>query len=204
MHVFKGSTYVKCPDDDRYLVSLQTGFYLRRLNGDIAYDVLTGSPDFFWTFSPDGVIASPDGSVVLTGAAKCGCACGCAAGCQGCACEDCGCPKPEPEPEPAPSAPEPEPEPEPTPSAPEPEPEPEPEPTPSAPEPEPEPEPEPTPSAPEPEPEPEEDVPVTRSAALIEEALNAKAAETGAPTPDAPVEHEDEEVPEVTEEESTS
>ena len=60
--------------------------------------------------------------------------------------------------------------------------------------PEPEPEPEVAPPAPEPE---VEDVPVTRSAALIEEALNAKASETGAPTPDAPVEHEDEEVPDV-------
>lgn len=52
----------------------------------------------------------------------------------------------------------------------------------------------PTPVA-EPEAE-EEDVPVTRSAALIEEALNAKASESGAPTPDAPVEAEEEPEPE--------
>lgn len=53
-------------------------------------------------------------------------------------------------------------------------------------------------SEPEPvaEPEAEEDVPVTRSAALIEEALNAKASESGAPTPDAPVEAEEEPEPE--------
>jgi len=40
-------------------------------------------------------------------------------------------------------------------------------------------------AVPPPQPE-EEDVPVTRSAALIEEALNAKAAEAGTPTPDQP------------------
>jgi hypothetical protein len=62
--------------------------------------------------------------------------------------------------------------------------------------PEAEPEPEVAPEA-EPEAESDEDVPVARSSALIEEALKAKAAETGAPTPDAPVEQEDEEVPEL-------
>jgi len=41
-------------------------------------------------------------------------------------------------------------------------------------------------AVPPPKPEDEEDVPVTRSAALIEEALNAKAAEAGTPTPDQP------------------
>lgn len=49
----------------------------------------------------------------------------------------------------------------------------------AAPEPEPEPEAAPEPvTVPEPEPESEEDVPVARSAALIEEALNAQAAES--------------------------
>jgi outer membrane biosynthesis protein TonB len=89
--------------------------------------------------------------------------------------------EPVPEPEPVVTVPEPEPVvpvPEPEPVVPVPEPEP----VVPVPEPEPEPEPEPVVPVPEPEPEPDEeddvedddgDVPVARSAALIEEALNA-------------------------------
>ena len=76
-------------------------------------------------------------------------------------------PAPVAVPEPAPVVPEPEPVPEPAPVVPEPEPVPEP--APVVPEPEPE----------VPEVEDEEDVPVARSAALIEESLNA----TLAPAP---------------------
>jgi hypothetical protein len=58
------------------------------------------------------------------------------------------------------------------------------EPEPAPPTPEPVPEPEPAPPAP----EEEDDVPVPRATALIEEALNAQAAEAGAPTPENPAE----------------
>ena len=134
----------------------------------------------------DGKVMTLDSSFVANTPA-CGCICNCGPGCTGCMCK-CGCPRAEPSiggsaipPETAPVA-EAEPEAEAVPEA-----EPEAEAVPEA-----EPEAEAVPEA-----EPEDDVPVTRSAALIEEALNAKAAETGAPTPDAPAEEEEEEeVPE--------
>jgi hypothetical protein len=127
---------------------------------------------FQWMITGDKVMTL-DSSFIATGSVSalpssvCGCPCACGPNCTGCLCE-CGCPRGV--------APEAEPEPEVAPEA--------------------EPEPEVAPEA-EPEAESDEDVPVARSSALIEEALKAKAAETGAPTPDAPVEQEDEEVPEL-------
>ena len=107
---------------------------------------------------------------------KCGCDCG--PSCTTCICNcGCGCPggslpqttAPSPVPEAVAEA---EPVPEPVTEA------------------EPVPEPE---AVAEAEPEAEvDDVPVTRSAALIEEALNAQAADTGAPTPAAPADGVDE------------
>ena len=127
-------------------------------------------PRLQWLILDDKVMTLDSSFVANTPA--CGCICNCGPDCTGCMCK-CGCPRAVPSIGGSAIAPEPEPVVE------------------AAPEPEPVVE-----AAPEPEAE-EEDVPVARSAALIEEALNAKAAETGAPTPDAPVEQEDEEVPEL-------
>jgi hypothetical protein len=196
-------------------------WYLKNsLSGKYLYYDGTGASERDWSDADmtrfqwmicDGKVMTLDSSFVANTPA-CGCICNCGPGCTGCMCK-CGCPRAEPSiggsaipPEAAPVAepvaeavPEAEPEAEAVPEAePEaeavPEAEPEAEAVPEA-EPEAEAAPEAEPEAEAaPEAEPEDDVPVTRSAALIEEALNAKAAETGAPTPDAPA--EEEEVPE--------
>jgi hypothetical protein len=116
--------------------------------------------------------ASADTSGITWATDKfCNCGCDCGPTCTTCIC-NCGCGCPGGSLPQAASVPEPEPEvAEPEPEVAEPESE-------VAAEPEPE-------VAAEPEPE-VDDVPVARSAALIEEALNAQAASTGAPTPAAP------------------
>ena len=124
--------------------------------------------------------ASADASgITWTTDAVCNCGCDCGPSCTTCIC-GCGCLCPGGSlPPPATPAPE---------VAAEPEPEPE---VATEPEPEVAAEPEPEVAA---EPEPEvDDVPVARSAALIEEALNAQAASTGAPTPAAPADDADQE-----------
>ena len=159
----------------------ENDFYLKNsLSGKYLYYDGIGSCERDWSDADmarfqwmvvSGKVMTLDSSFVANTPA-CGCICNCGPDCTGCMCK-CGCPRAVPSIGGSAIAPEPEPVVE------------------AAPEPEPVVE-----AAPEPEAE-EEDVPVARSAALIEEALNAKATETGAPTPDAPVEQEDEEVPDL-------